>query len=251
MSQATPSKTQHPQGFLKPIGWVQSIAIFGFFSALLWLAIYSGIDWLHRTFGLSRMISWFISGTLVALLPMIVFTVYRVRSEGAIGPYDFAEPLRLRSLEGADCWWAVGGLLAVAVFSGLLFGLARIIDPKFLPIPPFMEAPNGKLLWIFLGWIPLYMCNILGEELLWRGYVLPRQELVFGKSACLVNGLLWLLFHWSINLPTMVLLLPTTLIVPWIVQRRQNTWVGILIHGIFNALGFIATETGIMKGLVV
>ena len=251
MSQATPSKTQQPKVSLKPLGWVQSIAIFGFFSVLLWLAIYSVIDWLSRTFGLSIMISWFISGTLVALLPMIVFTVFRVRSEGAISLYDFAESLRLRSLKGADFWWVVGGLLAVAVFSGLLFGLARIIDPKFLPIPPFMEVPNGNLLWIFVGWIPLYICNILGEELLWRGYVLPRQELVFGKSAWLVNGLLWLLFHWSTKLPTMVLLLPTTLIVPWIVQRRQNTWVGILIHGIFNALGFIATVTGIMKGLVV
>jgi membrane protease YdiL (CAAX protease family) len=112
-------------------------------------------------------------------------------------------------------------------------------------MPPFMEVPSGNLFWIFLGWIPLFVCNIVGEELLWRGYMLPRQGLVFGKWAWLVNAILWLLYHWSINLPTMVLILPTTLIVPWIVQRRQNTWVGILIHGIFNAMGFILTVTGL------
>jgi len=242
-------KTENTRSSLRPIGWVESIAIFGFFSILLWLAIYGGIDWLRHTFGLPIMISWFISGTLIALLPMIVYTIFMVRREGAISLRDFAEHLRIKRLKGIDFNWAIGGLIAVAVSSGLLFGIARVIDPTFLPTPPFMEVPSGNLLWIFLGWIPLFVCNILGEELLWRGYVLPRQELVFGKSAWLVNAILWLLYHWSINLPTMVLILPTTLIVPWIVQRRQNTWVGILIHGIFNGMGFIATVTGIAMRL--
>jgi membrane protease YdiL (CAAX protease family) len=222
-----------------------SIAIFGSFSILLWLAIYVGIPWLRHTFGFSTMMSWFISGTLIALLPMIIFTIFMVRREGAISLQDFAEHLRMKGLEGVDLKWVIGGLVAIAVSSALLFGIARIMDPEFLPMPPFMEVPPGNLFWIFIGWVPLFICNILGEELLWRGYVLPRQELVFGKSAWLVNASLWLLFHWSITLPAMLLILPTTLIVPWIVQRRQNTWVGILVHGIFNAMGFILTITGL------
>lgn len=245
MKQDILSKTQFTRGSSRPIGWAESIATFGFFSILLWLAIYVGIDWLRHTFGLSIMISWFIAGTLIALLPMIVYTVFRVRREGAISLHDFAEHLRIKSLKAADAWSAIAGLIAVAVASSAFFGIARVIDPKFLAMPPFMEVPSGNLFWIFLGWIPLFVCNIVGEELLWRGYMLPRQGLVFGKWAWLVNAILWLLYHWSINLPTMVLILPTTLIVPWIVQRRQNTWVGILIHGIFNAMGFILTVTGL------
>lgn len=245
MKQDILSKTQFTTGSSRPIGWAESIATFGFFSILLWLAIYVGIDWLRHTFGLSIMISWFIAGTLIALLPMIVYTVFRVRREGAISLHDFAEHLRIKSLKAADAWSAIAGLIAVAVASSAFFGIAHVIDPKFLAMPPFMEVPSGNLFWIFLGWIPLFVCNIVGEELLWRGYMLPRQGLVFGKWAWLVNAILWLLYHWSINLPTMVLILPTTLIVPWIVQRRQNTWVGILIHGIFNAMGFILTVTGL------
>src|SRR5215510_11127006 len=209
MQQVVLSKTQFTRGSSKPIGWAESIATFGFFSILLWLAIYVGIDGLRHTFGLSIMISWFVSGTLIALLPMIVYTLSMVRREGAISLHDFAEHLRMKRLRAADARWVIGGLIGIAVASGVLLGIARLLDPKFLPTPPFMEVPRGNLFWIFLGWIPLFICNIFGEELLWRGYVLPRQELVFGKSAWLVNAVLWLLFHWSIKLPTMVMIVPT------------------------------------------
>jgi membrane protease YdiL (CAAX protease family) len=42
----------------------------------------------------------------------------------------------------------------------------------------------------------------------------------------------------------MLLLLPIALLLPWIVQRRRNTSVGIVIHAIFNAAGFIAAVSG-------
>jgi hypothetical protein len=42
----------------------------------------------------------------------------------------------------------------------------------------------------------------------------------------------------------MVTLLPITLILPWIVRRRRNTSVGIIIHGAFNAAGFIVVASG-------
>jgi hypothetical protein len=32
--------------------------------------------------------------------------------------------------------------------------------------------------------------NIVGEEFVWRGVVLPRQEVAFGGRAWLVNGVL-------------------------------------------------------------
>jgi len=39
-------------------------------------------------------------------------------------------------------------------------------------------------------------------------------------------------------------LLPITLLLPWIVQQRQNTTIGIVLHGVFNAAGFVAVATG-------
>jgi len=43
----------------------------------------------------------------------------------------------------------------------------------------------------------------------------------------------------------MVTLLPITLLLPWIVQRRGNTSVGITIHAVFNAAGFILAASGV------
>ena len=46
--------------------------------------------------------------------------------------------------------------------------------------------------WIFLYFIlGPFALNIFGEELWWRGYILPRQELAQGCWAWLINGLLW------------------------------------------------------------
>jgi hypothetical protein len=53
------------------------------------------------------------------------------------------------------------------------------------------------------------------------------------------------LFHWSFGWPIMVTLLPITLLLPWIVQRRRNTSVGIIIHAVFNAAVFVVVASGV------
>src|SRR5262249_49831423 len=99
--------------------------------------------------------------------------------------------------------------------------------------------------YLLLGFRCLFVTNILGEELCWRGYVLPRQEAAFGRAACLANGIPWCLFHRSFGWPILVMLLPITLLLPWIVQRRRNTWVGIIIHAVFNAAGFVVVTSSV------
>jgi membrane protease YdiL (CAAX protease family) len=44
----------------------------------------------------------------------------------------------------------------------------------------------------------------------------------------------------------MVMLLPVMLGLPWVVQRRGNTWVGIVIHAAVNGPGFIAVSLGLV-----
>jgi membrane protease YdiL (CAAX protease family) len=65
-----------------------------------------------------------------------------------------------------------------------------------------------------------------------------------GPRGVLPNGAMWCLFHWSFGWSVMLLLLPIALLLPWIVQRRRNTSVGVVIHAIFNAGGFIAAVSG-------
>jgi len=152
--------------------------------------------------------------------------------------------LRLSALGGGDIAWAIGGLLMISIASVLILALARHLDPNFRPSPEFLRQPPGWHAWVFVAWIPLFITNIVGEELCWRGYVLPRQEAALGGAAWLLNGIMWCLFHWSFGWSVMLMLLPIALLLPWIVQRRRNTWVGIVIHAVFNAAGFMVAISG-------
>jgi membrane protease YdiL (CAAX protease family) len=99
--------------------------------------------------------------------------------------------------------------------------------------------------WILGAWLPFFVLNIIGEEFVWRGVILPRQEVAFGGRAWLVNGILWLLFHAAFPWQVLLTLLPITLILPYVVQRRRSTWSGIVIHGGFGAVGFLVLAFGL------
>ena len=100
------------------------------------------------------------------------------------------------------------------------------------------QAAGGQMRgqWSLLVlFLVLYFFNIVGEELWWRGIILPRQELVFGRFTWLVHGLMWACFHlfkyWDI-----LTLVPVCLSIAWISQKRQNNWAGLLAHAIVNGM---------------
>ena len=148
-------------------------------------------------------------------------------------------------MDRGDVIWVIGGLFAITTASAAIVALARYINPSFRPSPWFLQPTPGLHAWLFAAWIPLFVSNILGEELCWRGYILPRQEARFGRAAWLPNGILWCLFHWSFGWPIMVTIHGNSSVIGSNVQRRRNTWVGIIIHATFNAAGFIVAASGV------
>jgi len=96
-----------------------------------------------------------------------------------------------------------------------------------------MGIPLQGAWWILIYYAVLILvCNIGGEELWWRGYVLPRQELAFGRSAWVIHGICWSVFH---------LFMQPTLWTPhawqsqvwalsFVAQRTRSTWPGIVGH---------------------
>jgi len=212
---------------------------------LLWLTLVAIIPWLHDAFGVPLIIGWYVSGTAFVLLPILLFGVLRAWWElptRNIG--QLCKRLRLKAVGGRDIVWAIGGLFTISLGSALILALARHLDPSFRPSPEFLRQSPGWHAWVFVAWIPLFISNIVGEELCWRGYVLPRQQAALGRKAWLLNGIMWCLFHWSFGWPVMLLLLPIALLLPWIVQRRGNTWVGMIIHAVLNAAGFMVAISG-------
>ena len=84
--------------------------------------------------------------------------------------------------------------------------------------------------------------DIVAEGLWWRGYLLPRQELVHGSLTWVVQGLLWTLFHaykyWLFP-PLLVACLISTLIT----QLRQNTCPVFVVGLIMNLTTIMAVLT--------
>jgi membrane protease YdiL (CAAX protease family) len=227
-----------------PMGILETAMVFGVFSLLLWLTVAAVIPWLRDVLGVSPIIGWYLSGTVVVLLPILLFgSAMAWRELPAPKMSEWRKRLRLIHMNRGDAIWTIVGLLVILIASTAILALARYLDPSFQPVPWFLAQNPGWHGWVFVAWIPLFVSNILGEELCWRGYVLPRQEAAMGRLAWLGNALPWCLFHWSLGWPILVTLLPITLVLPWVVQRRGNTWVGIIIHGIFNAAGFVAVTS--------
>src|SRR3954449_12167001 len=129
-------------------------------------------------------------------------------------------------------WWA----LAVALGVGVLEALP--IDPSPPGIRDFgllLGSDAGQHL--FHGNLPLlalaltmFVFNtVLGEELLFRGLLLPRMRGAFGRYDRLVNGILFGAYHfhqpWSI--PSGV---TTGVLMAYASRRWRSAWMGILAH---------------------
>src|SRR5262249_1215743 len=150
-----------------------------------------------------------ISGTVLVLLPILSFgTVMAWRELPLQGLGEWRKGLRLVRMNPGDAGLTIVGILLVSIASAAGLALCRYPDPRFQPSRWFLAQSPGWHAWVFVGWIPLFITNILGEELCWRGYILPRQEVVLGRAAWLGNGIPWCLFHWSFGWPILVMLLP-------------------------------------------
>ncbi|WP_416840436.1 CPBP family intramembrane glutamic endopeptidase [Haloferax sp. DFSO52] len=129
--------------------------------------------------------------------------------------------------------------------------LPPLLDPLTpVDVPPsaFMGMPLAGNLWIVPFWILAFVVNIAGEELLWRGYLLPRQEAVFGRWAWLLNGILWAYVVHAFMWWNFVTLLPTSLVTPYLAQRYETTWAGITVHGLGNAIWVVVLAASVIQG---
>ena len=147
---------------------------------------------------------------------------------------SFRERNRLDGMGWREWRWTLPGLLADLLLSLVMTYLALAVY-DFLEFVPPEISPSGAPTNIPLLLVGLLL-NIFGEELWWRGYILPRQELMHGKYTWLLHGTMWAFFH-SYKWWAVPFMLVTTPIVPFIAQRLKNTTPGIMIHLILNGLG--------------
>ena len=105
-------------------------------------------------------------------------------------------------------WWLLPLILLTAIYELQLFGIVEHLwvsmfpffaEPPGFAISALLATPKAQFVGAWNLW-GLYVLNalfntVLGEELLFRGVLLPRMAGVFGKGDWVMNGLLFGLYH--------------------------------------------------------
>jgi membrane protease YdiL (CAAX protease family) len=133
----------------------------------------------------------------------------------------------------------VGGRLWLILIPLIVLFSAHELIPTLAPdnrdFGTLLESDAGKA---FLdgawGWYALILVmfvfnTALGEELLFRGFLLPRMNGAFGRGDWVANGLLFTGYH--LHVPWAM---PATLLDMFIIaypsKRFRSAWIGIAVH---------------------
>jgi uncharacterized protein len=150
------------------------------------------------------------------------------------------EALWLRSPRSPRSGRVGGRIWLVLIPLIVAFGAEELISggiptPANRDMGAFLDSDAGQSFmsgnW---GWFGLILAllvfnTVFGEELLFRGLLLPRMNGAFGRRDWLANGVVFALYHlhmpWAI--PTSVL---DTFILAYPTKRYRSAWIGIAVH---------------------
>lgn len=250
---------------IKPIYLGKSSLWFGGWAMILILSVYVLMP------GLSSSLTEFEKFAVAMTLPLLLMfitaiAIYWVQNGRNL--QGFKTRYRITRINTMDVIWGVGIAVAAMVCMGVFSILGmKLISSGLIPVPenlPLFLDPYAKFDHLTLGqavggqiygnwkviiiYFVMLFLNITGEELLWRGYILPGQEMAYGKKAWVIHGLQWTLFH-SFKWWDMVSLLPVCLLISYIAQKRKSIWPGFIAHYIVNGMGFIVFLAAVLGAL--
>lgn len=234
---------------IKKMGILGSFSIYIPAAILMYCMTRFVIPYLSKETGQETVLIWFIVAVLGIFIPLIITGILILNSEGyKISKNTWIGRLRFRKITKTDLLWSIIGLFLIGIFSFLIMkGLESVIgefehSPSFMSFDPLTK---GRY-WLLLIWAPYWILNIITEEFFWRGVILPRQEVAFGKYAWIIHGFGWGLFHITFGWPLLITLIPLLFIQSYIVQRNKNSWIGVIMHGGLNGPSFIAMFLGLI-----
>lgn len=153
---------------------------------------------------------------------------------------SMAERFRFRQIRGAHwVYLAIGMTISIGTYTALMFteGLLMSYFPDWWASAydeSVVVDHSGDYFLLALLTIAVIL-NVVGEELFWRGYLLPRQELQHGTNTWWIHGLQFWFFHlfrpWQI-----LMLLPGMLIYGWLATKTRSFLPGLIMHGCTNSL---------------
>ncbi|NVB40933.1 CPBP family intramembrane metalloprotease [Pseudenhygromyxa sp. WMMC2535] len=237
---------------LRPLSLGAAALLFAGPTLAMGAAIRLGVPALREA-GVAMPLAWFLAGGPVFALLVAMAAIAYAREARPWTTAAICERMRLRPMSATDWRWTGAGMLVMIVCTALLFGGSALLS-ALIGIGPL--EPSAKALafdplgpgqrWMLLVWLPFFASNIFGEELLWRGVILPRQERAHPEWAWLAHGALWLGFHAAFGWQLMLASAPLIFIQSYVVSRRGNTWIGVIMHAGINGPGFLAVCFGLV-----
>jgi membrane protease YdiL (CAAX protease family) len=190
--------------------------------------------------------------TLGLIWQFVLVMILVRREQGGLEWLRVRDALWLRSPRdpktgrvGGRVWWWL--LLFIFIFA-LEQALPAIPGPSVRDFGDFLSTDRaedffrGAWGWYAVIVVLAVFNTVLGEELLFRGLLLPRMKGAFGKYDWVANGVLFATYHlhqpWDI---------PTSLVdifaLSYPSRRFQSAWMGIIVHSTQSVVIFVVVLT--------
>jgi uncharacterized protein len=181
----------------------------------------------------------FVSLTVGLVWQFVLVAVLVWREQRSLRWSTIQEALWLRSPRSARSG-RIGGRVWLIVIP-LIIALAaeelipRVAMPENRDFATLLESDAGQAFlsgaWGWYGLIVVFMLfnTVLGEELLFRGFLLPRMNGAFGRGDWVANGILFAGYHLHVPwvIPASLL---DTFILAYPSKRYRSAWIGIAVH---------------------
>jgi len=223
---------------IKPIKLTSSFLMF--FTRGVWfcLIVRVLVPRFSNLTGINAYMVWAIFGTLLLNGPIFFSAVYHAKKDGFLTFNAIKERLMIKRLNRKDVLWIAAGVCIAAVISGLIILVYARLSPGFdinslKDISPIKVISLVGAQRIFLLFLPVFFFfNYVGEEILWRGYILPRQLVSkYGRYAWAINAIFHCVYHvMTFGIKPLIIMFPFMLLMPYIAYKRQNTTTSIIIH---------------------
>lgn len=136
---------------------------------------------------------------------------------------------------GGRLWWVLLPLTLAVAAKEMLPSLP---SPGHRDLGSFLSSADGQE-WLSGNWVwfavivTMFVFNtVLGEELLFRGLLLPRMNGVFGRWDWVANGVLFGLYHLHVPWAMYKSALGGTLLYAYPTKRYRSALIGIAIHSV-------------------
>lgn len=134
---------------------------------------------------------------------------------------------------GGLLWWVLVPLMVIFAAEEFL---------PTLPTPPTRDLGlflgshagqqfmSGNWLWLVILVVMFALNTIFGEEMLFRGLLLPRMRGAFGRWDWVANGALFAVYHLHVPWVIPQTLLVDTLVLGYSSKRYRSALIGIAVH---------------------